>query len=1012
MKSTFVDNLREVLKGSVASAELKQAAVQWLADQDEEKSISHLKSTLLKDAAQSNSLALQDLARSAESVLSKRSFWLVGEDEWSFDISIASIHDILKGGHNVNVLVIDTTPLDDLKNPSKSYIRRKKDLGLYAMTYGNVYVASIALYSNYSHVLQVMKEADSYPGPSLVVAYAPGERSTGSFVRSETSLRILSSLKNTKRAVDEGHWPLYRWNPTLENERKDPFVLDSTHSKIQLEKFLERRSQLLKIVSPEPTQPEYLTHSLDGSLQASTQILLDSFKALSQGVCGGVPLMVLFASDGGNAEDVAQRLVKEGTSRGLHCQISAMDEFSIQELADEPNIVFVVSTAGQGEFPENGKETWKKLKQAAEESFSLENSKFAVFSLGDSHYWPRPGEEKYFCKAGIDLDVMLEKLGGQRLVSVGLGDDQHEDKFNTALGPWKQELWDVLGVGGAAVDPSELEAEKLPPDDVIKRESDFLRGTIAEGLVNESTGALALRDTKLTKFHGIYQQDDRDVRDSRRRQGLEKAYSFMIRVRVPGGGISPLQYLQMDDIASSYAMQTMKLTTRQTIQFHGVIKKELKLTIQLINKAVMDTIAACGDVCRNVMCNVNPGQSEVHREVYKFACDLSNHLTPNTTAYHEIWLDKVKVAGFQDFEPLYGETYLPRKFKVAIAVPPDNDADVFTNCLGYIAIVDNDSGKLLGYNVTVGGGLGTTHNNPKTYPCLAQVMGFVPPERAVDVGEKVMLVQRDYGDRTNRKHARLKYTLRDMGMDKFRAEVESRCGYKLEPAREFHFASNNDKLGWTRNTDGLWNYCLFVQNGRIRDWPDYALKTGLRRIAEVHTGTFRFTGNQNLMIASISDERKPVIESLLKEFNMSNDRKSGLRLNSMACTALPTCGLAFAESERYLPSLISKLDLELDKFGLRDEDITIRMTGCPNGCARPFSSEIGLVGRAPGIYNLHIGGGFAGERLNTLYKDGVNEQQIIHVLSPLFEEYSKKRMEGERFGDFCIRLGHVGVTSY
>lgn len=550
-------------------------------------------------------------------------------------------------------------------------------------------------------------------------------------------------------------------------------------------------------------------------------------------------------------------------------------------------------------------------------------------------------------------------------------------------------------------------APKLSKNEGIKDASDFLRGTILEGLADVSTGAISENDTQLTKFHGIYQQDDRDVRSQRRRHKLEKAFSFMIRVRVPGGVATPAQWLEMDRIASDYAGDKLKLTTRQAFQFHGVIKSNLKQTIKEINDSLLDTIAACGDVNRNVMCNPNPDQSAVHAAVYEVAKAISTHLTPQTRAYHEIWLDGEKVeSSQQDEEPIYGKTYLPRKFKTVIAVPPSNDVDIYAHCLGYIAIVE--AGQLAGFNVTVGGGMGMTHNNEATYPRLADVLGFCKAEEAVRVAEAVVTTQRDYGSRTDRKHARLKYTVEDMGLDAFRAEVEKRAGLQLAPAKPFTFEHNGDRYGWVEGHNGNWHLNLFIENGRVFDSEDYPMKTGLREIARIHDGDFRLTANQNLIIANVSPSLKPAVEKLVAQYGLDRGfTSSGLRLNSMACVALPTCGLALAESQRYLPDLISDLEQVIEACGLHDEAITIRSTGCPNGCARPYLGEIGLVGRSPGKYNLYLGAGFAGQRLNKLYRESLQHDQIIAELKPIIQRYAKEREAGEHFGDFVIRTGYV-----
>ncbi|MGY8686360.1 MAG: NADPH-dependent assimilatory sulfite reductase hemoprotein subunit [Verrucomicrobiales bacterium] len=552
-----------------------------------------------------------------------------------------------------------------------------------------------------------------------------------------------------------------------------------------------------------------------------------------------------------------------------------------------------------------------------------------------------------------------------------------------------------------------------PPhkNEELKLESNFLRGTILEGLADESTGAISADDTQLTKFHGIYQQDDRDLRKERRLAKQEKAFSFMIRVRVPGGVCSPKQWLDMDGLASAHANETIKLTTRQAFQLHGVLKGNLKQSIKEINETLLDTLAACGDVNRNVMCNPNPYQSHVHAEVQKVTEAISDHLSPRTGAYHEIWLDKEKITKEpEEEEPLYGKTYLPRKFKTVVAVPPSNDVDIYAHDLGYIAIIEDD--KLVGFNVTVGGGMGMLHNKEATFPRLAQMLGFCTPEQAVEVAEQIVTVQRDYGDRTDRAHARLKYTIEDRGLDWFRDQVEERLGYKLGEERAFTFDHNGDRYGWTEGTDGKHHYTLFIQNGRVLDTDTYKLRTALREIANYHDGDFRLTANQNLIIGGASVETRAKIDATLAQYGLDqNNLCSGMRLNSMACVALPTCGLALAESERYLPDLVTQLDRLLENAGLREDAITIRMTGCPNGCARPYLAEIAMVGRAPGKYNLYLGGGFVGNRLNKLYKQSVKSEELAPMLQPMIESYAKERENGERFGDFVIRKGIIKETT-
>jgi sulfite reductase (NADPH) hemoprotein beta-component len=557
----------------------------------------------------------------------------------------------------------------------------------------------------------------------------------------------------------------------------------------------------------------------------------------------------------------------------------------------------------------------------------------------------------------------------------------------------------------------EDEAASRSPVERIKEASDYLRGSIVASLADPITGALADSDTQLIKFHGSYQQDDRDVRDERRRKKLEPLYSFMVRVRAPGGVVTPAQWLVLDELARTHANGSLRLTTRQSFQVHGIAKTLLKDTIASVNRTLLTTIAACGDVNRNVMCNPNPYRSALHREVFDWACRISDYLTPNTRAYHEIWLDDRLVAGGEpDHEPIYGRTYLPRKFKIAIAVPPSNDVDVRAHYLGFIAIVDGD--RLAGFNVSVGGGMGMTHGEPATYPRLADVIGFCTPDQVLAVTEQVVAVQRDFGDRSDRKHARLKYTIDDRGIDWFTGELASRLGYRLEAARPFHFETNGDRYGWTDGIDGKLHLTLFIENGRVRDTPDCELMTGLREIAKIHDGDFRLTANQNLIIANIDPAKRPQIESLLARHRLADgDGRSALRLNAMACVALPTCGLAMAESERYLPSLIGKLEQVLAACGLANDAITVRMTGCPNGCARPYLAEIAFVGKSPGKYNVYLGGGFAGERLNKLYRSGLSEPEILAELTPILQRYAAERGPSERFGDFAIRAGYVAKVS-
>lgn len=558
---------------------------------------------------------------------------------------------------------------------------------------------------------------------------------------------------------------------------------------------------------------------------------------------------------------------------------------------------------------------------------------------------------------------------------------------------------------------SDSESVPLHKNEGLKEESNFLRGQIVEDFADTSTGGVTESSIQLLKFHGSYLQDDRDLRRERRKQKLEKAFSFMIRVRVPGGIASAAQWLAMDDIAEMRANGTLKLTTRQAFQLHGVLKGNVKPAMQGFHDALMDSISACGDVNRNVMCNPNPFESELHEVVQKDVIALSNHLTPKTRAYHEIWLDEKPVYSAEDFEePIYGKTYLPRKFKVAFAIPPHNDVDILTNDLGYIAIIQD--GKLLGYNVTVGGGMGMDHGKAETFPCLAKVLGFITPDQVTAVGEAVVTTQRDFGDRTNRKHARLKYTIEDRGIDWFRGEVEKRSGVTFGEAKPYTFTTLTDRYGWVKGTNGKWFLTLFIMSGRVKDEEGYPMRTGLRAIAELGKCDFRLTANQNLTLGNIDEADKPAIEALVQEFKLDEGTAlGGLRKNAMSCVALPTCGLALAESERYLPDLVEMVEGLFDEVGLKSEEVTIRITGCPNGCGRPYMAEIGLVGRAPGKYNIYLGGGFKGERLNKLYKNSVKTEELPELLKPIIGRYAKERNEGEHFGDFCIRAGVIAATS-
>ncbi len=539
----------------------------------------------------------------------------------------------------------------------------------------------------------------------------------------------------------------------------------------------------------------------------------------------------------------------------------------------------------------------------------------------------------------------------------------------------------------------------------IKIASSGLRGTLKESLKDSHTGAIREDDTNLIKFHGIYQQDDRDRREERSAKKLEWLYSFMLRLRLPGGFLKPEQWVALHHVAGEYSTGTIKITTRQTIQLHGILKSHIKPTMQSFHLAGLDSIATCGDVNRNVCCTSNPTESPIHEEVFRFAAKISEMTKPKTRAWYEIWIDQEKIGEKTEEDPLYKDRYLPRKLKVGIAVPPNNDVDVFINDIALIAIIEND--KLLGFNIAAGGGLGTTHGNTNTYARLATVLGFVEnnEEKILKAVYEIITVQRDYGNRGDRKLSRLKYTIDKLGVDKYREEVEKRCGFKLQPAKPYTFTERQDRYGWVQDARSNWHYTVFVENGRVPDGEGINLKTCFLKIAELGKNNFRFTANQNVILTDIHDSDKKSIEALLNEYGVTahTNEAGALRKNAIACVAFNTCSLALAEGQRYLPTLISKLEPILQKHNMQHDDIVLRMTGCPNGCGRSPNAEIGFVGTAYGKYNLHIGGDRTGLRLNTKYKERLSEPQILEALDALFSVYQKEKNKEETFGDFSYR---------
>lgn len=851
---------------------------------------------------------------------------------------------------------------------------------LRAMEYGGVYAAAAPLQQGAGSIAELaLREAATFlSGPSVVLLAEP------------------SAL-----ALDE-RWTTFRYDPRREDAGLGAFVADGEKVRKEIQGFLARENLLTLVAKKSLPQPQ--TEETESLVQG----LADASKTVT----------ILYSSDTGHAEQCAKaiaRQCRQGGYASSAVRCATMDSFDLNALAAEPLIIFCVATAGKGEFAGNGRQFWNKISTS---DLDLSSLKYCVFGLGDSHYWGKGTEDSKvnFAKAAVDLDSKLQQLGAVHYMPTGFGDDQDVDQYNTGFGEWKTTLYSKLGVdkavGGAAEDDGPVKT-----DEQIKVETQQLRGSLKESLDDITTGQVPYQDTKMIKFHGSYQQDDRDLREERQKMGVENAFSFMIRVRLPGGYCTAEQWVAMDKICDKYANGTLKMTTRQTWQLHGVIKRDVKGTMRAINRACMDTLAACGDVCRNVLCTSNPSvcSRELMQEILNITYGIHDHCLPRTGAYHEIFLmhgedmaEKSQVLGSTpvEEEPLYGLTYLPRKYKVAVAIPPSNDVDVFAHDCGFIAIIQD--GVLQGFNVTVGGGLGFTHNNPKTHPRLADVVGFCKPAQAKLVCEAVLTVQRDFGDRTNRKHARIKYTIEDYGIEWYTEQLNERLGFKLEAPRAYKFESRGDLYGWVKTNDGLWHCGVLVPLGRVRD----QCRVGLCKIAEelVGVGAMRLTCNQQVLISEVPEAKKATIQRLLDEYKIMYSKEttvSGLRRNMMACVALPTCPLAFAEAERYLPSLVERLEVVMESCGLRDEDVTIRMTGCPNSCGRPELGEIGFIGKAPGTYNMYLGGDFVGERMNTLFAESVDEDQIVFLLTPIISDYAQDRQKNEKFGDFVIRKGFV-----
>lgn len=553
--------------------------------------------------------------------------------------------------------------------------------------------------------------------------------------------------------------------------------------------------------------------------------------------------------------------------------------------------------------------------------------------------------------------------------------------------------------------------KKAPQNDVsdlplsdserMKRESNFLRGTIAQELEEGISGGFTGDNFQLIRPHGMYQQDDRDVRAERAEQKLEPLIQMMLRCRLPGGVITPTQWLAIDKFAAEETYYgSIRLTTRQTFQFHGIFKRDLKSAHQLLHRIGLDSIATASDVNRNVLCTSNPVESAVHQQAYAFASQISEHLLPRTRAYVEIWLDGEKL-DTPDEEPILGSTYLPRKFKTTVVIPPVNDVDVHANDLNFVAIAER--GKLVGFNVLVGGGLAMTHGDKTTYPRKADDFGYIPADAAIAVAEAVVTTQRDWGNRHNRKNAKTKYTLERVGVNNFKKEVELRAGITFAPSRPYQFTMRGDQIGWRKGVDKNWHLTLFIENGRLLDYPNKPLKTGVAEIAKIHQGDFRLTANQNLIVANVATAQKAQIEKLARQYGLIDDSVTEQRKNAMACVAFPTCPLAMAESERFLPGFIDTIDKLMAQNGLSTDFIVLRVTGCPNGCGRAMLAEVGLIGKAPGRYNLYLGGDRVGERIPRLYRENITVDAIVEILEPLIAKWAQQRLKDEGFGDFVIR---------
>jgi sulfite reductase (NADPH) hemoprotein beta-component len=844
----------------------------------------------------------------------------------------------------------------------------KRDLGLYAMEYPDTYVATAIVTTDGDQIeeemgerfYELLGEAQDFDGPSVLVVF----------------LHELPFL--------------FRYNPRKEEQA---FTPESGKMSSLVQAFLEREQQTVLFLKKSVAQDDAAGDLVAGLASA-----------------GNEPITVMYGSDTGHADECARKISRIIKQSGR--AIKSMPMNSCQEIP-EGVVLFVTATAGKGEFPANALTFGEKLLERTE---PIEGLKFSTFSLGDSKYWPEP---EHFAAAGRKLHAKLLELGATPIVDLGIGDDQDQDQYRTGYGKWEAAVKSALNLKvSAEAEKDGGDAPHKTPEDA-KYESNFLRGTLGTSLKDRTTGGIPQPDQIVIKHHGIYQQDDRDMRSERTALGLEPAWSFMARVRLTAGDATAAQWIAMDKITRTLSRPNLKITTRQTWQIQGVAKHNLIESIRCMQRAALDTIAACGDVARNVCTTSNPMACSpvLMEEVIRYSKDVHDHCLPKTSAWHEIFIldgpapqKKYKVGGSTPYEeePIYGKHYLPRKFKMGVAIPPYNDVDIYTHDLGFIAIIQGN--ELKGFNVLVGGGLGFTHNNRKTFPRLGTMMGFIHKDKAKYVAEAVMVVQRDYGDRSDRKHARLKYTVHDHGNDWFVQQVEDLLGYAFEPARPFEFKQRTDELGWMSNEAG-WHMGLYIEGGRVQGKE----RDGLLKIAEMNACRFRLTCNESLLLTHIRESDKAAIEAIVNESGIRwhmDEKLGGLRKGAFACAALPMCVMAFAEAERYLPALVSLLELELAKCGLYEDEIVIRMTGCPNSCGRPEMAEIGLIGVAPGMYKLYLGGDHLGTRANRIFKEGVDEAQILEALTPLFADYAAHRQKGERFGNFLVRTGVVKENKY